>query len=149
MEIVAASRPRPAASLTLSATASAFDFPLPPELIAQVPTERRDAARLLALDRRSGALTHTMVRGLPDLLRAGDLLVVNDTRVIPARLFGRVASGGAVELLLIRRVDRAEGAAGETWLCLGKPGKRLRPGTALTLTGEVHATVTATTEDGR
>jgi len=90
-----------------SATLSDFQFDLPSELIAQVPAERRDAARLLVLDRRSGALTHTHVHTLAEQLRAGDLLIVNDTRVIPARLFGRIASGGGVEVLLIRALTPA------------------------------------------
>jgi S-adenosylmethionine:tRNA ribosyltransferase-isomerase len=146
MEIVAASTPRAVAPLTLSA----FDFPLPPELIAQVPAERRDAARLLALDRRTGARLHTAVSALPELLHPGDLLVVNDTRVIPARLFGRRPSGGAVELLLIRpAAAEAAPAPGETWLCLGKPSKRLRPGTPLTMANDVRVTVVAAPGDGR
>jgi len=150
MEIVAASDRRAAASLSLSA----FEFPLPPELIAQVPAERRDAARLLGLDRRSGAITHTMVSALPELLRTGDLLVVNDTRVIPARLFGRVASGGAIELLLIRptvgtQVPIPATGGEQTWLCLGKPAKRLRGGTTLILAGGSRAAVTTVHGDGR
>jgi S-adenosylmethionine:tRNA ribosyltransferase-isomerase len=171
MEIVAASTPRGAVPLNLDA----FEFPLPPELIAQVPTERRDAARLLRLDRRGGERTHTRVKALPELLRPGDLLVVNDTQVIPARIFGRVASGGAVELLLIRP-EAAEtvpllskegpgevGAQGQPpppfpllgkegahrWLCLGRPAKRLRAGTTLMLTGGIPATVVAAHGDGR
>jgi len=171
MEIVAASTPRAASPLSLSA----FEFPLPPELIAQVPAERRDAARLLGLDRRGGALVHTQVSALPDLLQPGDLLVVNDTRVIPARIFGRTGSGGAVELLLIRPVEETtvplltkEGSGQvdssltlpppspllgkegiQTWLCLGKPAKRLRAGTLLTMAGGVRATVAAAHGDGR
>jgi S-adenosylmethionine:tRNA ribosyltransferase-isomerase len=171
MEIVAASTPGAATPLSLSE----FEFPLPPGLIAQVPAERRDAARLLGLDRRTGALTHTQVSALPDLLRPDDLLIANDTRVIPARLFGRVASGGAIELLLIRpiadttvplltkegsgEVDfpptlpppcpllRKEG--GQTWLCLGKPAKRLRVGTVLSMAAGTGATVAAAHGDGR
>jgi S-adenosylmethionine:tRNA ribosyltransferase-isomerase len=86
-----------------------FDFDLPPELVAQEPPPDRGAARLLVLDRASGSLTHTRVGALPDLLRAGDLLVVNDTRVFPARLLGRrVPSGGAVECLLIRSLSAAD-----------------------------------------
>ncbi len=84
----------------------AFDFALPPELIAQEPPAERGGARLLHLDRTTGAIVHTLVRELPSLLRAGDLLVVNNTRVFPARLLGRrVPSGGAVECLLVRRLD--------------------------------------------
>ena len=80
-----------------------FDFDLPPELIAQEPPAARGGARLLHLDRASGSLTHTRVSALPDLLRAGDLVVVNDTRVFPARLLGRRdPSGGTVECLLVK-----------------------------------------------
>src|SRR5258707_5996498 len=80
-----------------------FDFDLPPELIAQEPPPGRSAARLLHLNREAGSITHTCVSALPDLLRAGDLVVVNNTRVFPARLLGhRVPSGGAVECLLVR-----------------------------------------------
>ena len=82
-----------------------FDFDLPPELIAQEPARERTAARLLHLNRDNGAVTHSTVADLPRFLRAGDLLVVNNTRVFPARLFGRrVPSGGRVECLLIRRL---------------------------------------------
>ncbi len=79
-----------------------FDFDLPAELIAQEPAAERSAAKLLHLDRASGSLTHSTVSALPDLLRAGDVVVVNNTRVFPARLLGRrVPSGGAVECLLM------------------------------------------------
>jgi S-adenosylmethionine:tRNA ribosyltransferase-isomerase len=78
-----------------------FDFALPPGRIAQEPLAERDAARLLVLERASGARAHRAVRDLPDLLRAGDLLVVNATQVVPARLRGRKASGGAAEALLL------------------------------------------------
>src|SRR5919201_3856309 len=82
----------------------AFDFNLPPELIAQQPARERTDARLLHLRRDSGAITHTSIRALTDLLQRGDLLVVNNTKVFPARLLGRrVPSGGAVECLLIGR----------------------------------------------
>jgi len=90
-----------------------FDFDLPPELIAQEPAPERGAARLLLLDRDSGSLTHSRVAALPDFLRAGDLLVVNNTRVFPARLLGRrVPSGGAVECFLVRPVPVPEFGAG-------------------------------------
>src|ERR1700687_349580 len=107
MEILAASTVSAPEALTLSD----YQFPLPPELIAQIPAAERDQGRLLVLDRHNGGLTHTTVRALPDQLRPGDLLVVNDTRVLPARIFGRGASGGAVELLLVRRVEQREGEA--------------------------------------
>jgi S-adenosylmethionine:tRNA ribosyltransferase-isomerase len=85
---------------------SDFDYHLPPELIAQIPIEPRDAARLLRLDRSSGAMGHFHIYDLPDLLRPGDLLVANESRVIPARILAhKVGTGGAVEILLLRRVD--------------------------------------------
>jgi len=136
-------------------TLSDFHFDLPPELIAQVPAERRDQARLLVLDRRSGDLTHTHVHALPGHLRTGDLLVVNDTKVIPARLFGRTATGAAVEVLLVRplfpqdmtrRAPTPPSAATNepaTWLCLGRPAKRLRPGRRIDFAGNVGAVVAA------
>jgi S-adenosylmethionine:tRNA ribosyltransferase-isomerase len=114
---------------------SDFDYHLPPELIAQLPAPARDAARLLVLDRHSGAVRHDVVRNLPDLLRAGDLLVFNDARVRRARLFGRTATGAAIELLLV-----AEQSSGE-WRCLGRPAKRLRPGAALCFADGSAATV--------
>src|SRR5512146_3164960 len=83
---------------------SDFDFELPAELVAQEPAER-GASRLLHLDRTTGAIAHTRIGALPDLLRPGDVVVVNDTRVFPARLLGhRVPSGGAVECLLISKI---------------------------------------------
>jgi len=114
---------------------AAYDYDLPPELIAQTPAAERDSARLLGLDRATGAIRHAIARDLPRLLRPGDLLVVNDTRVRPARLRCRAAGGGAVELLLI-----AERRA-RVWTCLGRPAKRLRPGAALSLPGGGAATV--------
>ena len=154
MEIVAASTQCTDAALALSD----FQFPLPAELIAQTPAERRDDARLMVLERRSGGRTHTYVRNLPDFLTPGDLLVVNDTRVIPARLFGRTATGGAVEVLLVRRllhpssgapVDVEHSTSSERWLCLGKPARRLRPGTQLSFADERYAMVEAACGDGR
>jgi S-adenosylmethionine:tRNA ribosyltransferase-isomerase len=105
-----------------------FDFDLPAELVAQQPAVDRAAARLLHLDRAAGLLTHTLVAALPDVLRSGDLLVVNNTRVFPARLLGRrVPSGGAVECMLVRRVGPAPDS-GELWEALMHPGQKLRPG---------------------
>jgi len=105
-----------------------FDYHLPPELIAQQPLERRDASRLLVVDRRSGAIAHRTFRELPELLRAGDVLVVNDTRVFPARLHGlRAGTGGRIEALFLR-----EEAPGR-WLALTRSGGSLRPGEELAL----------------
>ena len=100
---------------------SDFDYELPPELIAQEPVPERGRSRLLRLDRRTGQSTHHTVADLPSLLAPGDLLVVNDTRVYPARLLGhRVPSGGEVECLLLSRLDD------ERWEALVHPGQKLK-----------------------
>jgi len=107
-----------------------FDYDLPEELIAQAPLPERDASRLLVLPRGGGDLQHRAVRELPALLRPGDLLVVNDARVIPARLFGRKeGSGGKVELLLVEPVGGAD------WLALGQASKPLREGMQVEVLG--------------
>jgi S-adenosylmethionine:tRNA ribosyltransferase-isomerase len=107
----------------------AFDFDLPAELIAQDAVER-GASRLLVLDRSTSAVAHAGIRDLPQWLRAGDLLVANDTRVFPARLIGRrVPSGGAVECLLLHRVrDSTAEDRSEVWEALMHPGQKLKPG---------------------
>jgi len=106
---------------------SDFDYDLPPELIAQTPVEPRDASRLMVVDRRAGTIEHRVFRDIVDYLRPGDLLVMNQTRVLPARLFGhKVPTGGRVELLLLNRCDE------RTWEALVR-GKRLRPGTEIEL----------------
>jgi S-adenosylmethionine:tRNA ribosyltransferase-isomerase len=128
-----------------------FSFDLPPELIAQEPAPDRTSARLLCLARDSGEVTHSSVSRLPDHLRSGDLLVVNDTRVFPARLLGRrVPSGGAVECLLVRRLSSV-GPADETWEALMHPGQKLRPGAAVAFDGvePLHGEVLARHFHGR
>ena len=114
-----------------------FDYVLPPELISQQPAERRDAARLLTLDRSTGKSCETTIAKISALFRAGDLLVLNDTRVIPARLFGRKESGGQAEVFLVRRLPEQD----EVWLCLIKASKQPKPGSRIILPGEVEATV--------
>ena len=126
-----------------------FDYHLPEELIAQEPIEPRDAARLLVAGCVAGEAAHRRVGDLADYLRAGDLLVLNRTRVIPARLFGRKDSGGEVEVLLIHPEPEAPGdaATGERWRCLVR-GK-VRSGTRIILSDPgVAAEVTACAEDG-
>jgi S-adenosylmethionine:tRNA ribosyltransferase-isomerase len=109
-----------------------FDFQLPRELIAQEPPPERTAARLLTLDRQSGAIAHTSIANLPDLLRGGDLVVVNNTRVFPARLLGRrLPSGGAVECLLVSHRGR-----GDLWEALMHPGQKLKPGARVVFEGD-------------
>ena len=122
---------------------SDFTFDLPPELIAQTPLERRDASRLLALDKNTGGFRHMRFYDLPSLLRPGDCLVLNDSRVLPARLVGRRAGGGACEVLLL--TDRGNGV----WECLVRPGRRLRPGAGITFgDGELSAEIADVTEGG-
>ena len=110
---------------------SLFDFVLPPDQIAQQPAPDRASSRLLVLDRATGAIVaHTTVGALPEFLGAGDLLVVNNSRVFPARLLGRrVPSGGAVECLLVRRLD------GACWEALMHPGQKLHPGARVEFPG--------------
>jgi S-adenosylmethionine:tRNA ribosyltransferase-isomerase len=103
-------------------TITAYDYALPPELIAQQPLPQRDASRLLVLDRGTGAIDHRRFADLPELLRPGDLLVFNRSRVIPARLLGTRPGGGAAEILLVRP------RGGGLWSALVRPGRRLRPG---------------------
>ena len=110
---------------------SDFWYDLPHELIAQTPCERRDGSRMLALSRESGEVVHTAFEQLTDYLRAGDCLVFNDSRVIPARLLGERENGGAAELLLLRQTE------GDCWECLAKPGRRLRVGAEVSFGGGV------------
>ncbi len=107
---------------------SLFDYSLPSEFIAQQPAEPRDSSRLMVLDRATGALQHLRFSEIGQFLRAGDLLVANDSRVIPARLHGRKATGGAVELLLLRQVDEV----GREWIALTR-GKGLQAGARVTV----------------
>ena len=119
---------------------SDFYYDLPQELIAQTPLERRDASRLMTLDKATGAVSHRHFYELPQLLRQGDCLVMNDSRVLPARLIGhRLPGGGACEVLLL--TDRGAGR----WECLVRPGRKLKPGARVSfgdgsrLTAEVEA----------
>ena len=110
-----------------------FDYELPPERIAQEPLPDRAGARLLVLERVSGTILHRAVRELAELLSPGDLLVLNDTRVLPARLFGRRATGGRVEVLLLHRQEPATDGPGQGWVALVRPARRVRAGEALDL----------------
>jgi len=120
---------------------SDFDYSLPPELIAQTPIEPRDQSRLLVLDRRDGSLKHHRFHEIADFLHDGDVLVFNDSRVIPARLRGRKSdTGGSAEILLLRRLRP------NVWEALVRPARRLRPGSRLELTGDGETSVKVTAE---
>jgi len=134
--------------------ASEFDFDLPPELIAQAPPPVRGTSRLMRLDRVSGQVTHGAFHDLAGLLRRGDLLVLNDTRVFPARLLGHREPGqGAVECLLVSRLDPSSAATGEErWQALVSPGARVSAGTRLVFDGpggQLDGEVLGRAEHGR
>ncbi|MBQ6922523.1 MAG: tRNA preQ1(34) S-adenosylmethionine ribosyltransferase-isomerase QueA [Clostridia bacterium] len=112
-----------------------FDYFLPEELIAQTPIEPRDASRLLYYNRQTGEVLHEHFYDLPKFLKKGDLLVRNNTKVLPARLFAYTENGGKVEILLLKRFDLTE------WEVLVKPGKKARIGTHLTVNSELSLTV--------
>ena len=120
-----------------------FWYDLPEELIAQTPLQQRDASRLLALGRQSGEIEHRHFYDILDYLRPGDCLVLNDSRVLPARLLGHRPTGGAVEVLLLRDLGDKK------WECLCKPGRKMQPGNQVIFgNGELAATVVEVKEDG-
>lgn len=114
-----------------------FDYILPPELIARHPASERDASRLMLLNRQTGDIGESRFRDIAGYLKPGDLLVMNDTRVIPARLIGNKESGGRVEIFLLRR----ETGAAECWNCLLRASKRFRPGQTIALAAGMTAIV--------
>jgi S-adenosylmethionine:tRNA ribosyltransferase-isomerase len=114
-----------------------FDFHLPPELIASHPASERDASRLMLLNRQTGEVGEDRFREITSYLASGDLLVMNDTRVIPARLFGTKETGGKVEIFLLRR----ESGAAQLWTCLLKASKRFRQGQTISLVAGMKALV--------
>ena len=123
---------------------SDFDFELPEELIAQTPLERRDTSRLLTLDKSTGKTEHHHFYELTDFLRPGDCLVLNNSRVLPARLIGHRPTGGACEVLLL--VDKGD----NVWECLVRPGRKLKPGAEVVFgDGQLRATIEAEVEDGK
>ena len=122
---------------------SDFNFELPERLIAQTPLERRDSSRLMHLDKNSGAIEHKHFYDIKDYLRPGDCLVLNDSRVLPARLIGCRPSGGSIELVLLR--DLGDGR----WECLSRPGRKTRPGQEIIFgDGELTAVVESVVEGG-
>ena len=119
-----------------------FDYYLPEELIAQTPAEPRDSSRLLVYDRKDGSIVHKVFTDVADYLNPGDVLVVNNTRVLPARLFFKTRNGGKVEILLLKRLSIDE------WEVMVKPGKKARPGDELTAGGELSAKIDEVLDEG-
>ena len=122
---------------------SDFDYNLPENLIAQAPLEKRENSRMLIVDRRSGELADRNFYDLPELLRDGDVVVLNNTRVFPARLFGRSETGAKVEIFLVRETSRG------IWETLARPARRLKTGKKIIFGEKLIAEVIDKTEDGR
>ena len=120
---------------------SDFDYYLPQELIAQTPATPRDSSRLLVYDRKTDKVEHKRFYDLPDYLKSGDVLVINDTKVLPARIYCYTAHGGKVELLLLKRRDLTD------WEVLVKPGKKAKKGAVLTVNEELSVEILGNAED--
>ncbi len=121
---------------------SDFYYDLPEELIAQTPAEPRDSSRLLVYDRATKTVKHEIFRDIEGELQAGDVLVVNDTKVLPARMFAHTANDGVVEVLLLKRYETT------VWEALVKPGRKCKIGTKLTVSDELSLTVEGITDSG-
>ncbi|MBC8535564.1 tRNA preQ1(34) S-adenosylmethionine ribosyltransferase-isomerase QueA [Feifania hominis] len=122
---------------------SEFNYDLPPELIAQTPIEQRDESRLLVLDRTTGALEHRIFHDLPEYLRPGDVLVLNDSKVLPARLYGVRDTGAVVEFVLLKQLPE------NRWETLVRPGRRAKPGDHFTFGGGLlHGEILEIIEEG-
>ena len=121
---------------------SDFDYYLPEELIAQTPVELRNSSRLMVYDRKTKQVTHAIFRDIVNFLEKGDVLVLNNTRVLPARLFGKTKSGGKVEILLLKRLEL------DRWEALAMPGKRARAGDEITFSDELSCKVEGYAEEG-
>lgn len=122
---------------------SDFNYNLPQELIAQQPANPRNSSRLLFMDRKNGNISHSIFSSLGDFLKAGDCLILNDTRVLPARVFGkRVDTGATVEFLLLKDMG------GNKWECIAGPGKKAREGHCFTFSDKLSAQVISVLENG-
>ena len=121
---------------------SDYFYELPEAQIAQTPAEPRDSSRLLVYDRATGKSEDRIFRDIKEYLRPGDVLVINNTKVLPARLFAYTENGGRVEVLLLKRHDL------NTWEVLVRPGKKAKPGVRLTVSEELSLTVLDRTETG-
>ena len=119
-----------------------YYYDLPEDLIAQTPAEPRDSSRLLVCHKDSGEIEHKVFRDIVDYLHAGDVLVINNTRVMPARLYGKKDTGASIEVLLLKRIDL------NTWETLAKPGKRLKNGTIIHFSDELQGEIKGDTDFG-
>ncbi|MDE6442016.1 MAG: S-adenosylmethionine:tRNA ribosyltransferase-isomerase, partial [Clostridia bacterium] len=119
-----------------------FYYDLPEELIAQTPAEPRDSSRLLVYNRATDTVEHRIFRDVINYLKKGDVLVVNKTKVLPARMYAHTANGGAVEVLLLKRLDK------DKWEVLVKPGRKCTVGKKLTVSDELSLTVEDVTPTG-
>jgi len=122
---------------------SDFDYSLPRELIARFPAEPRDSSRLMVLNRQTGEIEHRIFRDIKEYLREGDVLVLNDTKVIPARLYGELPTGARVEVLLVRQVEP------NLWEVMGRPARKLKPGKRVVFSPELSARVVEYLGEGR
>lgn len=121
---------------------SDFFYDLPEELIAQTPADPRDSSRMLVYDRANDSVEHKIFRDIKEYLRAGDVLVINNTKVLPARLYARTEHGGRVEVLLLKRISAMR------WEVLVKPGKKCKPGVHLIIDDGLSLTINSVTESG-
>lgn len=119
-----------------------YYYDLPPELIAQTPLEPRDSSRLLVYNRKDKSINHKIFRDVIDYLDKGDVLVINTSKVLPARLIGHKSTGAKIEVLLLKRIDL------NTWETLVKPGKRAKPGTIITFSDNLSCKIISDTEVG-
>lgn len=121
---------------------SDFYYELPPELIAQTPAEPRDSSRLLVYNRAADKVEHRIFRDITDYLKAGDVLVINSTKVLPARLYAHTPNGGAIEILLLKRLEK------DKWEVLCKPGKKCTVGKSFEISEKLSFTVEGVTDSG-
>ena len=122
---------------------STYDYHLPENLIAQTPLEKRDESKLLVFDRKTKEIKQSQFKNITDFLKKGDLLVVNNTRVLPARLIAKKDTGAEVEILLLKRINMTD------WECLLKPAKRVKIGQTLVVSDELSCELTEVLEDGK
>ncbi|MGC8753527.1 MAG: tRNA preQ1(34) S-adenosylmethionine ribosyltransferase-isomerase QueA [Thermosulfidibacteraceae bacterium] len=120
-----------------------FDYYLPKELIAQYPVEPRDSSRMMVIDRSTGSISHRIFREIVEILDENYLMVFNNTKVLPARLYGRIGEGTKVEVLLVKKIER------DLWECLTKPAKKFRLGKTITFNDNLHAIVKEIRKEGK